>query len=306
MYRHILVPLDGSELAEQVLPLVETLAQSLGGTVTVLRVVPRLEAAMPMKWTMVPPQEAQEALVADAQAYLQAVAARLHGHGISARTITRVGEAAAHIIEAAYDEKADLVAMSTHGYSGIGRWLFGSVADRVVREARTPVLLVRPGQPTLPTRLAHIVIPLDGSPVAERALPHAVGLARATGAKLTLLSIVMVPTSAFAGLEVTYATMEAQLAAARDDMIAYLQALSQRTQGETGGTVETAVEVGPVAEGIIDYTARVGADLIVMSTHGRSGISRWVLGSVADKVAHGATVPVLLIRSSLAPYPQRE
>jgi nucleotide-binding universal stress UspA family protein len=191
--------------------------------------------------------------------------------------------------------------MATHGRSGIGRWVLGSVADKVLRGASTPVLLVRADQTDVvvtghPRR---ILVPLDGSDLAEQALPLAQELARRAGAALHLIRSVTWPwegSAAIAALDATRGAdlIEREEAAAR----AYLAAVSAGVARQ-GVAVTTSLCFGSAGEAILANAAAGQADLIVMSTHGRGGLGRWALGSVADRVLHGASVPVLLVRSGL-------
>lgn len=139
-----------------------------------------------------------------------------------------------------------------------------------------------------------ILVPLDGSRFAEGALPYAQMLAECSGGQIELLRIAVHPSS------YVYVNDPATLASLYDSDRAhceeYLQKVATGLQAATPVAVTTAVLEGPVADAILDRAEETGADLIVMSTHGRSGMERWLLGSVAEKVVRGAKVPVMLIR----------
>ncbi len=139
-----------------------------------------------------------------------------------------------------------------------------------------------------------ILVPLDGSRFAEGALPYAQMLAECSGGQIELLRIAVHPSS------YVYVNDPATLASLYDSDRAhceeYLQKVAVGLQTATPVAVTTAVLEGPVADAILDRAEEAGADLIVMSTHGRSGMERWLLGSVAEKVVRGAKIPVMLIR----------
>lgn len=143
MYKRILVPLDGSEVAEAVLPQVQMLAECGGSQIVLLSVVvhPNYDYFIPEPALA---NAARENQITESKAYLERMAAKLGENGLAVRTELCEGPVAEAILDCADSTKADLIAMSTHGRSGIGRWLMGSTAERVVRAAKVPVLLVRP------------------------------------------------------------------------------------------------------------------------------------------------------------------
>jgi nucleotide-binding universal stress UspA family protein len=150
VFGRILVPLDGSDLAEHVLPYVEDLARRLGAEVFFIQaidVAPSLMAMEPNVGIMVDPKVISEQLDAEAEAaesYLSELAAAWRARGIDAKWFVVRGAAAASVVDFAHAHQVDLIAMSTHGRSGLGRLVFGSVADQVLREAGVPVLLIKP------------------------------------------------------------------------------------------------------------------------------------------------------------------
>jgi nucleotide-binding universal stress UspA family protein len=312
MVSHILVPLDGSVLAETILPAVQTIAHHTGSEVTLVRAVECPEI-LDTPADALPAGIALERQVGDARIvtygvvdeqaaiYLEGVAARLAGDGI--RTHTRIveGPAPAAIIRAAGE--CDLIAMATRGRSGIGRWAFGSVADTVLHGAMVPVLLVRAGHavPTESDQPWRILVPLDGSDLAEAVLPLAIGLAEGAHAEVVLSHSVAAAQADVAARVGTYRATEFedhQVALAIERARIYLHDVSQRLI-RPGVTMHTDVRTGPPADAILACAHAQHADLIVMSTHGRSGLGRWVYGSVADRVLHGATVPILVVRSGV-------
>lgn len=302
MIRRLLVPLDGSALAESILPCVQEVAALTGAEVTLLQVVESAEPPSDLFGRALPLVDEGLPELADlmraAREYLLTVA-RAWALG-SAPTHTQVtaGTPVEAIVAAAAD--FDLVAMATHGRSGIGRWVFGSVADKVLRAAPVPVLLVRADQTDViatghPRR---VIVPLDGSPLAEQALPLAIELARAARAELVLTRSIR-PGNGLGighplvdGLTVLSLTDQAEAGAA-----SYLQAVADQYAG-AGLVVQCDVRIGPAADSILACVAERQGDLIVMSTHGRGGLGRWVYGSTADRVLRGSAVPVLLVRAA--------
>jgi len=296
MAKRILVPLDGSELAEQALPHARYLADAFQAGLILLRVVETTPYTGNHAHVMAAHFEVQQM----AQAYLEQMAAQLREHGYRVDRQILSGTAAETILACAEDQGADLIVMSTHGRSGIGRWVFGSVADKVLRGAGIPVLLIRASAKAAPSNAMgydRILVPLDGSPLAEQALPHAEEMARATGAEIVILRVPTIPPFLTWGPDPGM-VMPALLNEAYEEADAYLANVARRLHARGFVVHKAPMDPGPVADAIIDYAREANIDLIVMSTHGRSGIGRWVYGSVADRVLRGADVPVLLIRAS--------
>ncbi len=284
MYKKILVPLDGSAFSERALPLAETLAHALDARLILLRVVSGAASSG------VDPTEAQ--------AYLTALETGVFRRGVACEIATPYGDAADGILMEAALQSADLIVMCTHGRSGLGRWIYGSVAEQVVNHSTTPVLLVRPtGEiPTLaagPEPLA-VLVPLDGSPFAEATLPHAEALARALDARLLLLRALeppVVTTYEFVVTSMVVGSLEEQ----RQQAEAYLGRVAGKLRDD-GLTVQTMAREGWPADAIVREAVESGAQLIVMATHGRSGVERLLLGNVALEVVRRSLLPVLLVR----------
>jgi nucleotide-binding universal stress UspA family protein len=192
--------------------------------------------------------------------------------------------------------------MSTHGRSGVGRWRRGSVADQVVRGAPVPVLLVHADQ-TEVVATGHpqrILVPLDGSALAEGALPLALCLARLAHASLVLVRAVNRPGDLSTSFAALGPIVGAELGALDEERTrSYLAGVSQRLL-HYGVPVATTVYRDSPADAILACATEERADLIVMTTHGCGGLGRWALGSVADRVLSAAAMPVLLVRSTVA------
>jgi nucleotide-binding universal stress UspA family protein len=314
--RTILVPLDGSRLAEQVIPQARALAALLDARLRLLTVIP--DSAVDegdtfgydlaaiygvgdaLRARREHEVELREALHIRARRYLEQQAEALAALGTEATYEVRFGPPAEVIVETAEAEHVALVAMATHGYSGLKRWALGSVADKVIHASCAPVLVVR-GVTSVAAAPAvrRIVVPLDGSPLAKQALPLGAELARRAGAELVLLRATMPTIDLMAGMPPA-----GRLAAPYEDLTEPMRQSARRElegiAGQLRGEdvrVEVAAPIGDPAELIVDEAAAHQADLIVMATHGYSGLRRWALGSVADKVLHATTTPLILVRA---------
>ncbi|HWQ13325.1 MAG TPA: universal stress protein [Roseiflexaceae bacterium] len=286
MTRRILVPLDGSPLAEAALPHAAALARAAGDELLLLRVVTPAETSQSLFWKATIPaelrEEWEEATLERADIYLRDTAARLRGAGLRVTTEVSAADDAAEAIVARADQDPHigLVAMATHGRGGLGRWVLGSVASKVLQAVATPLLLVRAREeapPAAEVTYRTMLVPLDGSGFAELALAEARLLAAATGAELVLVAVVG------EGEDATQAA-------------AYLDEVATRLRADHLA-VRTRVLAGSPAERLLEAADEEHADLIVMATHGRGGWRRLWLGSVASKVVEGATAPVLLVRA---------
>jgi nucleotide-binding universal stress UspA family protein len=232
------------------------------------------------------------------EATMTAAAARLQEQGVAVTTSLFRGDPATAILDAAQDQSVAVVVMGTHGRSGVDRWGVGSVADQVMRRNTKPTLLVRlpytsasQQAPVRPVALQRLLVPLDGSPLAEAALPLAAELAGATGTQVILLRVEPWLTlgSAPYGAVPEFTKLEDDAAAAA---AAYLTGVRERLPA--GLAVETVVLRGRPATSLVDFAIYERVDLIVMTTHGRGGLRRMVLGSVADHVVRSG-VPAMLV-----------
>jgi nucleotide-binding universal stress UspA family protein len=286
MLSTILVPLDGSALAEQALPFAERVARVAQSRVILARVVPAFSAA----------ETSTEASIAlTAREYLEEIASRLRRAESTVEVAVPKGDAAAQIVGAVAAHGADLIVMSTHGRSGIGRWLYGSVADAVIRLARVPVMLI-PSDVSVPwptDRRFQIVVPLDGSLLSEAVLGPAVELATGLDAELLLVDVVPWPPLVYSDpIELLPYDPEEQLAEARG----YLADVATRLRN-SGASVRCLADVGRTpAETIVRLAREEHADMIAMATHGRSGVARVVLGSTTTGTLQHAGVPLLIVR----------
>ncbi len=280
MFHHLMVPLDGSELAECALPIADQMAKANGATIDLVRVVRLPAARMTVGGAAYVPQDAcNDLLEGDVRAasdYLDAVCQRLAKNGVAGRTATlkeHGHHVASALIKYVRDEGIDMVVMSTHGRSGLARFAFGSVAERVLRHGTAPILLVHAS--SAPISLEHVLVPLDGSPEHEDALPVAVSLAPIAH-DVTLIRVI---------------GREAERAAAQQ----YLESISQRlaAQGITVG--ECRVVLGdPTAE--IQSVSHSG-QLVVLATRGSTQLTGWASRSVAERLDHDQAATMMLVRT---------
>ncbi len=298
MIETILVPLDGSPESEAVLPVASEVAHRTGSTLVLLTSVYQPGGWGEFQFTVDLEREARLA-----QQYLDARKVELERDGLIVEALAVSGPPAQAVIDYGVARPADLVTMSTHGRSGAIRWAFGSVADQVIHGSHTPLLLVRSHKPaaTLPPAFRKIFVPYDGSRLSESALPFIQEFARAFEAPIVLFRALFPPASSDPGFEAPIAN---------DRLWTDLRELAERQLGElseelgkAGLKVSTAVKFGPTVDEIVQAAKGEQADLIAMSTHGRSGVGRWIMGSVADAVVRRSDLPVLLVRPAQSAEP---
>ncbi len=318
MIQRILVPLDGSAIAEQALPHAATLARAFDASLVLARVpepllVPVMSAGV---WITrsVESEEAHE----DAAAYLNEVRGRDELAGIAIETMHPTHPVVHGLLDAIAVQRADMLVMTSHGHTGPDRWIFGSVADKLVHVAPVPAYVVRArrpsdagetaadadaGAPAAPISavggiaIRKIIVPLDGSALAEQALPAAETLGRRTGATLVLVRIPVVP-GYLTVVPETAGWIPEQLAESAHEAETYLESRAAEIR-ERGLDVDVEVRVvmgGTVADGILAEAEQEEAEVIVISSHGRSGLGRWLFGSVANRVLRGARCAVWVIR----------
>ena len=293
MYSKILVPLDGSTPAEQALPYARLLAEATGASVELLRIT-NSDVQAPLG-------------AAAASDYLKETAAR----GFSPRTnvtwtVLR-GKPAESIIDRARSDANCLIIMATHGASGVRRWLIGSLALKVVQAASNPLLLVRAnGVASAAPEIAirSMVVALDGSELAESVLGPSIELAELLHSEIVLARAWELPASAYyrsadeSGAAMFIPTYDQLVGSVRGEAADYLAA--KLTELRARGVVNVRAETleGSAADQIIGLASATPGSLIVMCTHGRSGLTRWVLGSVSENVLRHAHTPVLIMRAA--------
>lgn len=296
MYKTILVPLDGSQVAELALPHAEELAGRLGADITLIHVAETPAAQYDAAINAYIEQVA-ETTAFNAQKHVGKLVAKK----IRVRSAIVLGNAAEEIVDYAETMNADMTVMATHGRSGIKRWTMGSVADKVVRATSRPVMMVRAGEPRPDVRehgaFRSILVPLDGSAESEAVIPHIRSLASGLKAQVALFRVVEPTFNSIVsdGTMVSIPLSPEDMAGMVTDASDYLERIAGSLR-EDQITVSVEARLGAAAIEIMNLADETAVDLIAMSTHGRSGIQRWVFGSTADKILHGANTPLLLVR----------
>ena len=299
MYRSILVPLDGSAFGEHALPVAHAIARASGATVHLAQVhVPSVKHYLASAPSVDAGLDAENRK--REQAYLEDIPARMGAEAdLKLVPVSLDGPVAQALATYVSTNEIDLVVMTTHGRGGFTRLWLGSVAYTLAHQITVPLLLIRPNEtpPELTARrtLRHFLIPLDGSPLAEQILEPTLELGKLMQAECTLLHVVeplqligYSPTAAAVNLEANVTD------SLRQDAEQYLGTLEQRLQAD-GVPVHTKVVIdAQSAAGIVRVAGESGMDMIAMATHGRGGLSRMLLGSVADKVVRSAEIPILV------------
>lgn len=295
----VLVPLDGSELAETVLDLAAATARRTGGSLILITVpqvhgldvawyasgAPDAAALVPMESMLLQSRESSEA-------YLAATVAHLQNQSIPVETALINAAPADAILDAAQEHGASLIAMVTHGRGGLDRWAFGSVTSRVLQLAAVPVLLARGGSQPAHADLDRILVPLDGSPLAEAILPVVANLARGFGARVLLLHV----TPELSVLE-NAARLTVAQAAYQERMTEYLGGVVDRLEQEGVEAEAQLLVAADPAEALLARAEYRDVDLLAITTHGRSGLVRLAYGNVAERLLHHTTKPALVVRN---------
>ena len=295
MYTRMLVPLDGSEAAEKVLPYARGLARSLKISVELLAVIEISRYASSEKARFL--DALMDVAIRRNQEYLQRVATTFQG--ASAEWTVEAGVPEEVIITKAAQNKGTLITMATHGRSGINRWLLGSIAEKVLRGTNNPVLLVRANEETKvegESTPNSIIVPLDGSELAECILSAVVELARTIKLKVILLRSYSVKKHFIYGYENYIRALDTLEAESKNAVLTYLDSKMQQLKSDGLVDVLSVVAEGDAAEAIIELAKGSPNSLIAMCSHGRSGVTRWVLGSVTEKAVRHSGNPVLVIR----------
>jgi len=276
--QRILVPLDGSPFAEEALRLAQTFSSPQNSRLVLVSVLQT--TGVPRSIPFLQSGHGQDGNLLEYEQYLQRVAGKLGQTGEHIEIVAVTGNIVEEITKTAQQQAVDLLIMSTHGRSGVGRAVIGSVADRVINQINIPTLLIRPeiGEPLPSPNFAKILITLDGSTEAEQVLPFANVVASRSNSQIILLSV----------------PDELQTQTQQDNLRQYLEtmALSLHTTG-----VPTKILVAGSSPGytIVEVAKSEAVDLIMLATHGRRGFARLMLGSVADTVVHHAQQPVFLV-----------
>jgi nucleotide-binding universal stress UspA family protein len=281
MYDRILVATDGSETAATAVDGAIRLADRLDADLHAIHVTPPDDGA--------PPLDSSDAL--DPDALLDDLAARADERDVPISTAVRSNESgvARGILDHAADRDVDLLVMGTQGRTGLDRFVLGSVAERVLRSSPAPVLTVRASTPV--EELDDILVATDGSEGAAAAVTHAVDLAAAADATLPVVPVVEVTVAWPTAAERVLDRMEEAGREAVDRAV-------DRAERADVPAVEATLLSGSPYRAIVDYAGEVDADVTVVGTHGRSGLDRFLLGSVAERVVRTAGTPVLAVKAA--------
>ena len=300
MFSRMLIPLDGSKTAEKVLPYARRLATLSNVSVELLSVVEMTEVAAETSSSEARYAEAliKEAL-RDSAEYLE----RLAGTFLNGTVRCRVeqGRPEDVIINAAATQKDTLIAMATHGRSGVSRWLVGSVTEKVLRGTVNPLLVVHAHRNVKSASLAtlsSVIVPLDGSEAAEAVLSPVADLGIALNLKVILLQAYALPAATYGGDDYyvsDYVELKEQI---KNQSEEYLGAKATSLRARGIANVSTVAIDGSAADAIISLSHETSDNLVALSSHSRSGLQRWVLGSVTEKVVRHCEDPVLVVRGA--------
>ena len=307
MYKKMLVVLDGSQLAEVVFPYAKELAGRLDIDVILLHVYSLVTRGYaPMYKAYI--ESAAKTIGTQAQQIQQSLSTSRNIKPVEVRGEVVMGYHADEILRFAEENAVDLIMMASHGRSGAQRWSIGSVADKILRAARVPVWLVHAdAEKTLPYDQwpsRTLLVPLSGSDVSAIIIPHAKALAKQKGAPLdvVLMEVVEPPiTPSYYSPELTGIPLnwgqfvEQEIARSKKAAHEYLTDVEKQFR-ESGINVSSLVLTGKPAEEIVTYAGKNPFTVVIMATHGRTGLSRLVYGSVAQSVLYGITNPMVLIR----------
>jgi nucleotide-binding universal stress UspA family protein len=293
MYKKILIPLDGSSAAEIVLPYAEEIAAKLSSEITVVTISESSTTDIDHLY-----RSYLEQLSGQVRRELKEYGAK---EGLAVNSEVLLGIPSDEIARCAAESDVSLIAMASTGSSGQGPLLLGSITPKIIRVTDRPLLLIRvPASHEVIQQkklVKKILVPLDGSRVGEAAILHTEALARVLGAELVLIQVIE-PVVAWAGFEgsMSYAAPQDE-ESMKSAAIAYLSSVAKPLK-ESGLSTSIAIGFGSSADQIIDYATANAIDLIAMSSHGRSGIGRWLFGSVTSKLLRAADTPLLVIRAT--------
>lgn len=283
MFDTILVPTDGSSVAETAAATGIALASTFDAELHALHVQDVAELQPGAEDDDAGPLEGQ------GQQAVEAVTAMASDAGVDVATAFLTGDADVHraILNYVDEHDVDCIVMGTHGRTGVGRFVLGSVAERTLREASVPVLTVH-GETAVPTAFDSVLVATDGSECSSLAVDHALEFADATGASLHATYVVDDAVAwDGAGLAVAMDALE-------DAGRTVLDEVAERA-AEVDATVETALLRGTPYRAIVEYAHEQDVDCIVVGTHGRTGMGRLLLGSVAERIVRLSDVPVLTV-----------
>ena len=310
-YTRIILPLDGSETSEQAIPLARGIAKRLSLPVSLLFAVEMDSPAITQslysnrRW-----MESANTRESRARDYLAGISDALGPDGLAVDTLVPHREPALGIVEEAERDPDSLIVITSHGRSGLARWWLGSVADKVIHMPDNPVLILRAreqGFASPDSRPGRLVVPLDGSELAELVLPHVSYLATGMDLPVKLIQVTppeeefyrfaaMAPGLAPAAMPSSPSVAEL-VQISGEEASSYLDDVKSRLQCQGVQTIDTMVAQGTPADVIVESVTGGDGDVVAMTTHGRSGVGRMMLGSVAERVIRQSGCPVLVVRA---------
>lgn len=303
MIRKILVPVDGSPVAEHAIPWALSVAVATGAEIYLLN-VHAMPIPVAVEGVIVADPSIDRTVRAEESDYLASTIARAMsaapGVKIAGGTVDADEALADAISRAARTTGSDLVAMATHGRGAFGRFWLGSVADDTVAHCHAPVLVVRPGDGpadfALRHAVDHILVPLDSTPFAETVLPHATDLAKALGSRITLLLVLDgVPDIAhLAGIDESHLPPTVDPLTAADRAELYLEQVARVVRQSNLEVSTKFVLHGVAADQILESAKSEPVGIVALATHARSGLGRLLHANTADTVVHGSPRPVLV------------
>ncbi|MDA0735020.1 MAG: universal stress protein [Chloroflexi bacterium] len=309
MYSRIIVPLDGSPLAERALPYVRMFAEKLTVPIQLLQAYSPTPSELSDSDHGRYLDQMDAALQDRAYDYLNQVKSSIPDAKAEISCLVQPGDPASCIVAESEADPEALVVMSTHGRSGIGRWVLGSVTDKVLHATRNPLWIIRSQHDISSDEvgLKTIVVALDGSPIAEQILPHVVFLSKSLGFNIKLVRArpsmqeyqhYMESHLLGGGATVYTGPYEVFSKEADAKAMDYLHDVRMKLQRQGIWSIEEDLIKEHAPEAIIESVGHDSDKMVAMTTHGRSGIPRWLLGSVTDRVVRHAGVPVLVVRAN--------
>lgn len=320
MFHRILVPLDGTKRAESVIPVAANIARTTGGSLVLLRVVPLPAAYVyhprePFLW----PQEGPTTDKQIATMYLAQLAQTAPLRGITVQTTVLTGVVEQQMLFCIEEQAIDLVVLCSRGEAGIKRWAFGSVAQNALRHSSVPVLILHEAAGLLSNqhpagpRPIRVLVPLDGSVLAETALKPAAALSAILSApekgQLHVVRVLPLP-EPMSAVEEMNGARQLDISAGQTYLQSTVEAWQEKADSMDIPSIEASVVEHPeVAENIIRIAeegfpatektaAKKACDVIALTTHGRSGLTRWAMGSIAERILDGSRLPLLAVHAS--------
>ena len=309
MYQRILVPLDGSDLASRVIPYVKLFAKGLDSPIHLLRVIEPVPTDIEAMAHGLSPDQIADTRIGHARDDLEGTATLLRQDGLKVSITVHEGDPASRIVSEGDEAPDTLIAMSTHVRSGLTNWALGSVTERVLHATGNPMLIVRGDKPeAAPSeeKLRRVIVALDGSSLAEQVLTHVIPLVKALSLEVILTRVApsaeeyqhyMGATPIGGGATIYTGPYEEFSKEADAQALGYLHGIKDMLREQGILNVEEKLLRGRASRVLVEAARGTPNNLVAMTTHGRSGIGRWLLGSVTAHVVKHSDDPVLVVRA---------